>query len=145
MKALSIHPVFAFDIATGEKTIECRTWKTDYRGEIVICSTAKKLYGTVPGCALAVVTLKDVVPFKREHLQAAMMEPKDYRPGLYAWILENNRIIKPIPVKGKLSLWEFTQLDKIEYIPECEWVDAPEYTETNIDWFEKYWKEYAIL
>lgn len=145
MKALSIHPVYAFNIATGEKTIECRTWKTDYRGEIVICSTAKKLYGTVPGCALAVVTLKDVVPFKREHLQAAMMEPKDYRPGLYAWILENNRIIKPIPVKGKLSLWEFTQLDKIEYIPECEWVDAPEYTETNIDWFEKYWEEYAIL
>ena len=145
MKALSIHPVYAFDIATGEKTIECRTWKTDYRGDIVICSTAKKIYGTIPGCALAVVTLKDVVPFRKEHLQAAMMEQKDYKPGMYAWILDNNRIIKPIPVKGKLSLWNFTETDKIEFIPECEWVAAPEYTDTNIDWFGKYWEEYAVL
>lgn len=145
MKALSIHPLYACAIATGEKTIECRTWKTDYRGEIVICSTQKKYYGTVPGCALAVVDLVDVVPFKREHLQDAMMEPKDYQPGLYAWILDNNRIIKPIPVKGKLSLWNFTKADEIEFIPECEWVAAPEYADTNIDWFGKYWKEYAIL
>ena len=145
MKALSIHPYYAYAIATGEKTIEVRSWRTDYRGEIVICSTQKKLYGTVPGCALAVVDLIDVVPLTRAHMEDALLTPADYQPGLYAWILDNNRIIKPIPVKGKLSLWNFTKTDEIEFIPECEWVEAPEYAETNIDWFDKYWKEYAVL
>ena len=145
MKALSLHPYYAYAIATGEKTIEVRSWRTDYRGEIVICSTQKKLFGTVPGCALAVVDLIDVVPLTRAHMQDAMLSPADYQPGLYAWILDNNRIIKPIPVKGKLSLWNFTETDKIEFIPECEWVAAPEYTDTNIDWFGKYWEEYAVL
>ena len=145
MKALSIYPYYAMAIATGEKTIEVRTWKTDYRGPILICSTAKKFYGTVPGCALAVVTLKDVVPLKREHLEAAMMEPKDYRSGMFAWILDNNRLIEPIPVKGKLSLWNFDDDDKIIYIPDEEWIDAPEYADTNTDWFDKYWGKYAVL
>ena len=145
MKALSIHPLYAMAIATGEKTIEVRTWKTDYRGPLVICSTAKKLYGTVPGCALATVNLVDVVPLKPEHLEDAMMEVLEFRNGLYAWILDDNRIIKPIPVKGKLSLWEFKKENEIEYIPDSEWVYAPEYTETNIDWFDKYWKDFAIL
>ena len=35
----------------------------------------------------------------------------------YAWILENPRLIKPIPVKGKLSLWNFDRDDLIEYLP----------------------------
>ena len=41
VKALSIHPYYAQAIVTGLKTIEVRTWRTDYRGDIVICSTAK--------------------------------------------------------------------------------------------------------
>lgn len=145
MKALSIHPVYAEAIALGEKTIEVRTWKTNYRGPIVICSTAKKLYGTIPGCALAVVNLIDVVPLKPDHLEDAMMDVRYFRNGLYAWILDDNRIIKPIPVKGKLSLWEFEKENEIEYIPDEEWVGLPEYKDTNIDWYGKYWKEYAIL
>ena len=41
MKALSVHPVFAMKIFSKEKTIELRTWKTDYRGDLLICSTQK--------------------------------------------------------------------------------------------------------
>lgn len=37
MKALSIHPYYAIGIVTGDKTI-VRTWSTDYRGDILICS-----------------------------------------------------------------------------------------------------------
>lgn len=113
MKALSIHPVFAMQIVTGIKTVECRSWNTNYRGDILICSTAKKEKGTIPGHALGVVTLQDVVPFARRHLKGAMMD--EFYPGDYAWILTNPRAIKPFPVKGKLSLW--TCEHEIEFLP----------------------------
>lgn len=107
MKALSVHPFYAMAIVSGIKPIECRTWATDYRGDILICSTAKKMKGTVPSHALGIVTLKNVRTFHRRDLEAAIMEPHDFRQGLFAWELENPRLIKPIPIKGKLSLWEY--------------------------------------
>ena len=112
MKALSIHPLYAMCIVTGQKTVECRSWTTNYRGDILICSTAKKEKGTIPGHALGVVTLEDIVPFQRKHLKGAMMD--EYYPEDYAWILTNPRVIKPFPVKGKLSLW--TCEHEIEYL-----------------------------
>ena len=118
MKALSIHPVYAGLIWVGEKTIECRSWRTDYRGDLLICSTAKKIKDTIPGHALCVVTLADIVPFQKKHLKAACMTSADYSPGLYAWILKDVRTIKPIPVKGRLSLWNYD--GEIEYLPEPE-------------------------
>lgn len=118
MKALSIHPVYAGAIFAGEKTVEVRTWRTDYRGDIVICSTNKKFKDTIPGHALCVVRLADVVTLRREHLEAAMMNAADYEPGYYAWILDDLRIIRPVPVKGRLGLWEYA--GPIEYLPEPE-------------------------
>lgn len=120
MKALSVHPYFAMSIVVGIKTVEIRTWKTDYRGDILICSTAQKIHGMIPSHALGVVRLADVVPFDRnKHLKAADIEPsgidKDFKG--YAWILEDPRVIKPIPVKGKLSLWNFDRENEIEYLP----------------------------
>lgn len=46
------------------------------------------------------------------------MTSADYSPGLYAWILKDVRTIKPIPVKGRLSLWNYD--GEIEYLPEPE-------------------------
>ena len=113
MKALSINPVYAMQIVTGIKTVECRSWTTNYRGDILICSTAKKEKGTIPGHALGVVTLEDIVPFQKKHLKGAMMD--DFNPEDYAWILTNPRVIKPFPVKGKLSLWNCEH--EIEFLP----------------------------
>ena len=118
MKALSIHPAYAGLIWVGEKTIECRSWRTDYRGDLLICSTAKKIKDTIPGHALCVVTLADIVPFQKKHLKAACMTKEDYMPGLYAWILKDVRTIRPIPVKGRLSPWNYD--GEIEYLPEPE-------------------------
>ena len=116
MKALTILPPYAMGIVGGLKTVECRTWKTDYRGPILITSSARRIKDTIPGHALGVVDLVDIVPFTRKHLNAAGM---DSMPDgkCYAWILENPRLIKPIPVKGKLSLWNFEDDEKIEYLP----------------------------
>lgn len=115
MKALTIHPFFAMQIVGGVKTVECRTWKTDFRGDILITSSRKKGKYLIPGHALGVVTLVDVVPFTKDHLEAALLDGMPDGDS-YAWILENPRFIKPLPVKGKLSLWNFTEDDKIEYL-----------------------------
>ena len=130
MKALSIHPIYAMLIVVGEKTIECRSWKTNYRDDILICSTVKKVKGTIPSHALGIVTLKDVVPFKKSHFKAACMDYFDDFENLYAWKLTNLRLIKPIPIKGKLSLWEYD--GKVEVMDFA--------TEEEEDRFvEKYW------
>jgi hypothetical protein len=56
--ALSVKQPWASMIASGEKTIETRTWLTPYRGPLVICSSAlPKGYG-VTRRALCVVFLK---------------------------------------------------------------------------------------
>lgn len=136
MKTLSVHPYYAMGIIEGYKTIECRTWKTDYRGDLVICSTQKKHPGTISGHALGVVTLEDIVPFKRKHLEDALMLPEDYQPGCYAWILTNNRPIVPQPVKGKLSLWNYT--GPIVYAPIEEWVENEDEEGENA-WFAEHW------
>lgn len=42
MKALSLNADFAMLVLLGEKTIECRTWRTNYRCDILICANSKK-------------------------------------------------------------------------------------------------------
>lgn len=116
MKALSIHPVPAMLIFAKEKTIEVRTWKTNYRGDIVICSTNHIIKDTIPGHALCVVTLKDIVPLEKKHAEAAYMDKKDIQPGLFGWIIDNVRYIRPVPVKGKLGLWNYE--GELEYLAE---------------------------
>lgn len=138
MKALSVHPFYAAAIVTGQKSIEVRTWKTDYRGDLVICSTNRKYHGTVAGHALGVVTLVDVVPLQKKHMKDALLAPADYKPGLYAWKLTYNRLIVPVPVKGKLSLWDYT--GKLEYIPEEEWLwQEGDDEDKDGEWVSKYW------
>lgn len=129
MKALSIRPDYAMFIFAKTKTIECRSWKTDYRGDILICSTAKKIKHTIPGHALCVVNLVDIVPFKKKHCLEARMLQSDYQPGMYAWILDNVRYIRPIPVKGKLGLWEYNRSLEILQEPETDEEDEKIYRE----------------
>lgn len=130
MKALSVHPSFAMTIVTGHKTVECRTWTTSYRGDILICSTAKKMHGLIPSHALGVVTLADIVPFTARHLKPAIKTT--FEKGDYAWILENPRCIEPFYVKGKLALWECDH--DIVYLPK------PANDEEDDALFKKYWE-----
>lgn len=106
MKAISVRNPFAHFILNGEKTIECRSWQTDYRGDLLICSSANpKIKNTICGHAICVVRLDSIEPFKKEHLEAACMD--DMPDGkCYAWHLTNFRMIEPFPVKGKLNFFE---------------------------------------
>lgn len=143
MKALSIHPYYAMAIVAGQKNIEVRTWKTEYRGDILICSTNRKLHGTIAGHALGIVTLKDIRPLKREDCPAALITAQQYKEleNAYAWVLDYNRLIKPVPVKGKLSLWDYT--GSVEIIPDKEWILPPGVKPEDApagDWVKKYWE-----
>lgn len=82
MKALSVKQPYASLISDGEKDVELRTWTTDYRGPILICSSSKGIMHkprekelraqferTWPdGVALCVVELADIIPWpSRKH------------------------------------------------------------------------------
>ncbi|MFC4772588.1 ASCH domain-containing protein [Enterococcus hermanniensis] len=105
MKALSIHPAYALEILKGQKTEEYRTWSTNYRGDLLICATAKKTLGTISGHALCVVRLDAI---------------RALNDGTYAWVLTNLRYLEPFKIKGKQRLYTIedqmiqSALDKID-------------------------------
>ena len=123
MKSLSLNPYWADLVLFGEKTIECRTWQTDYRGDLLICSSnTPKIEGTIAGHALIVCRLADIVPFTSEHFEEACFDEEDIEyfnkssKRSYAWILTDFRDIIPFPVKGRLKLFD-TDDSLIKYIP----------------------------
>ncbi len=82
MKALSIYPEPVMEIFMGDKTIEYRTWNTDYRGDLLICAGAKNEPGFVNGYAWFVVSLLDVRHSSDDD-------------SVYEWMLGAPRLIRP--------------------------------------------------
>lgn len=104
MKAISIKQPWANTIADGIKTIETRTWSTSYRGELLIVSSRKPdIYPA--GCAVALVDLVDCVPMTHDHERAACCPIYD---GAWAWLLNNIRPVKPVRVRGALSIYNIS-------------------------------------
>lgn len=125
MKALSVRNPWANDIVYGVKTVEWRSWYTNYRGPLLICSTAKpdpryrefcKPYKDYDGKACGIVTLYDCVPFGREHLKGALAIGENDDPNSfplseisgYAWLLKDASLIDAFPVKGKQGFMNIT-------------------------------------
>jgi len=101
MKALSVRPEYTFNIFVGEQTFEERTWKTDHRGDLLICASAKKEPDYVNGYAYFVIPLLDIQPSKED-----WFDERGKRVTMYEWALGKPRAIEPIPVKGKLHLYD---------------------------------------
>jgi len=102
MKALSIKQPWANLIAAGEKTIETRTWATDYRGPILIVSSKTPKIEPA-GFALAIADLVDCRPMTRQDESAARCR---IYPNAQSWVLRNIRKIHPFPVRGRLGLYD---------------------------------------
>ncbi len=111
MKALTLEPDWGMLMLQGEKTVEYRTWKTNYRGDILICTSAKHIRGCISGHALLIANLVDCVLFDEMHLDAAAMD--EMPDGGYAWIFDHFRVIQPFPVKGRLGLFNIENPDII--------------------------------
>ena len=100
-KAISLKQPWANLVASGKKTIETRKWSTNYRGDLVICSSQKPKIDPA-GYALCIVELYDVRPMEKKDEKKACV--KVY-PRAHSWFLRNLRPIKPFPVKGSLGIY----------------------------------------
>lgn len=129
MKVITIQQPFASLIVAGLKEYEFRTWKTSYRGEILIHAgkrvdkeAMKRLesFGLdCPlGCILAKATLTDCV-IVDEDLRQTLREKNapvywgtTEDPGWqgYGFKLENIQPMDPIYTNGMLGLWEYKDL-----------------------------------
>lgn len=106
MRSLSVRNPYATMIMSDNKPYEFRTWHTDYRGDLLICSSANpKIKNMINGHALCVVRLNDVLEVTAKNYKEFGL---DERPDgkLYAWQLTDIRLVKPFAVKGKLNFFE---------------------------------------
>lgn len=95
----------------ADKTIEVRTRNTNYRGDVLICSSAKPVdpWGRHPaGVTCGLVELYDVKPveeFTAEDWDATCI-PEKQRPRTgYGWLMRNPRRVVEMPVKGRLGFY----------------------------------------
>ena len=125
MKVLTIKQPFASLIAEGYKEYEFRTWKTKYRGPLLIHAglgvdkEAMKRYEKLnlnypKGKIIAKVNLTDCIEVDN-NLKSKLKE-KNYlvyqgtinsNKKEYAFKLENVEKIEEISIKGKLSFWDY--------------------------------------
>lgn len=94
----------------AEKTVEVRSRKTNYRGDILICASAKPvLPGRDAGVTCGFVELYDVKPVEEftEGDWRATCIPVDKRPSTgFGWFMRNPRRVIEMPIKGKLGIYD---------------------------------------
>jgi hypothetical protein len=117
----------------GLKSIEVRSRNTEFRGEIIITSSAQpKIYGYESGVIVGKVELYDVKPLHKltEEEWDKTCIPKEERKGLhgFGWMMRNPKRLIEFPVSGKLGLWKlvFTKDIIVEY-PELLKIDKESY------------------
>ena len=104
LKALSVKQPYASMIAQGSKTIETRTWPTEYRGDLLIVSCKKpRIPGLPSGKALCIAKLVDCRPMLIEDKDPARCQ---WYRGAWSWVLEDIRKIQPFSVRGRLKLYD---------------------------------------
>jgi hypothetical protein len=104
MKALSVRQPWASQILTGAKWLEIRSWKTAYRGSLLICVSRRPRLANLPsGVALCIVDLRDCRPMTAADEPGSGVQAA---PGLFAWVLGHCRSIEPFAVSGRLGLFE---------------------------------------
>jgi predicted transcriptional regulator len=105
MKALSIREPWAGLIIDGKKAIELRTWRTNYRGPVLVHRSGKN------GGIVGTVKIVDIIEFESmDHFRSLRdrhhAPDSFYQERLYGWILKNAKPVEFIPCKGRLGLWE---------------------------------------
>ena len=132
MKVITIKQPFATLIAEGLKEYEFRTWKTKFRGDILIHAgkgidkKAMKRYehlnleypsgqiiakATITDCLYVDYNLKEQLQKKNPLVYYGILQ-KDSNWDGYGFKLENIKKIEPIEINGKLSLWDYDYEDK---------------------------------
>jgi activating signal cointegrator 1 len=132
MRVLSLTQPWASLICLGVKKIETRSWRTSYRGPLLIhasknypkwaqdCERSEPFYSALRphglyaypqlacGNIIGQCVLKDCISTESvTDLNPDEREFGDYSANRYAWILEDGHFLpRPVPAKGSLGLWE---------------------------------------
>lgn len=108
MKALTIRQPFLFLLECGLKPLEYRSWKTDYRGVILLCASQSEhtpfARGLPRGVATCTADLIEIITLD-----------KPIGNYIYGWKFDNFKKIKPFIVRGQLRLFEVS----VNFIDEC--------------------------
>ena len=126
MKTITIKQPYASLIAAGIKKYEFRTWKSKYRGKLLIHAGKgidKKAMGKFKNynleypssCIIAICDMVDCVKIDEETRKMLLKENElvygkaamDKSFDGYGFRLENVKMIEEISVKGALSFWEY--------------------------------------
>ena len=124
MKVLTIKQPWASLIIEGYKKYEFRSWKTKYRGKILIhagMSLEKDMVDRFKsynidyplGCIIGEATLEDCILVDEEFNEQLRKENsivygRSNHVETYAWKLSNiKKYKKPIYIKGQLGLWNY--------------------------------------
>ena len=127
MKAISIRQPWAWLIVNGYKDIENRTWKTNYRGKLLIHASGKldfnaqdlKEYRAIMASE-AGIDIPEDLPLGgivgMVDLVDCTMEPDDpegwHEPGCYGFVLRNPVALPFRPMPGRLNLFEVKEADQ---------------------------------
>lgn len=115
MKALSVRQPWAYLILEGGKNVENRTWRTGYRGPLLIHasrtiegSMAIRSDGKLIECpVLKLHTGKIVGMVELVNCYLPDMENPWAEPGMWHWLLEDPLPFpEPIPYRGHQGLFE---------------------------------------
>lgn len=124
MKVLTVKNPWATLIVNGYKEYEFRSWKTNYRGKILIHSSAnleKNMLSRFQdynldctnGAIIGEAEIVDCILVDEEfNKELTSINPVVYGKSnhieKYAWKLENiKKYDNPIHIKGKLGLWNY--------------------------------------
>lgn len=120
MKVLTIKNPWATLIVNNYKKYEFRSWKTNYRGKILIHAGLNKdkiefeeyNLNYIKGAIIGEADIVDCILVDNTFdKKLKIMNPKVYQRnnvGLYAFKLENiKKYDNPIYIKGKLGLWNY--------------------------------------
>ncbi len=139
MKVLSLTEPFASLILSGNKSVETRSWSTNYRGEIYIHASRTAISKDVQnrnelmslvetislkyGYIICKCRLVDCIYMTKEYVEDIKKNNYkeyicgEYSEGRYAWILEDVEVLDdPIKANGQLGIWDYYDIEDIKNI-----------------------------
>lgn len=117
MRALSVKQPWAELIARGEKSIELRTWRTNYRGQLAIVASCLRspAHPHIDGARGAIVAVTELVDVRPAIEADGRHAHCSVSGGEFAWVLRTTKRIEPIPYKGGLSI-RWMPADLVEHL-----------------------------
>lgn len=136
MKVISLLEPWASLIKENVKNIETRSWSTNYRGELYIHASKRKLTNAnlmeykqqlkllkdinfKYGYIIAKCKLVDCIYMTEELINEIKKNNSeyisgDYKVGRYAWVIDDIEALDiPIKAKGQLGIWNYYDENKI--------------------------------